>query len=77
MIALIRFVLAILGSPWRSKNRLEAENPALRQQLIDLQQRMNGRAQLTNTIAVFCPAESMVPVDPHVLTIIRPETSVR
>jgi hypothetical protein len=34
MIALIRFVLAILGSPFKSKRRLEAENAALRQQFI-------------------------------------------
>ena len=30
MIALIRFLLAILTSPFKSKSRLEAENEALR-----------------------------------------------
>ena len=35
MIALIRFVLAILASPFKSKSRLEAENAVLRHQLRD------------------------------------------
>ena len=34
MIALILFVLTILALPFKSKIRLEAENAALRQQLI-------------------------------------------
>jgi hypothetical protein len=34
MIALIQFVLAVLASSFKSKSRLEAENAALRQQLI-------------------------------------------
>ena len=33
MIALIRLVLPILASPFKSKSRLEAKNAALRQQL--------------------------------------------
>ena len=48
MIALIRFVLAILASPFKSKSRLEAENAALRQQLIVLRRKVKGRAKLTN-----------------------------
>ena len=34
MIGLLSFVLAVLASPFRSKIRLEAENAALRRQLI-------------------------------------------
>src|SRR4249920_2980060 len=34
MIGLICFVLAVLASPFKSKSRLEAENAALRHQLI-------------------------------------------
>jgi hypothetical protein len=36
MIGLLGFVLAVLTSPFRSRLRLEAENAALRHQLIDL-----------------------------------------
>jgi hypothetical protein len=34
MIGLLRFVLAVLASPFKSKLRLEAENAVLRHQLI-------------------------------------------
>ena len=36
MIALLHFVLAILATPFKSKNRLEAENAALRHQVVVL-----------------------------------------
>ena len=49
MIALLSFVVAILASPFKSKSRLEAENVALRQQLIVLRRKVKGRARLTNT----------------------------
>jgi hypothetical protein len=48
MIALIFFVLAALASPFKSKRRLEAENAALRHQLIILRRKVRGRVQLTN-----------------------------
>src|ERR1700687_3109657 len=48
MIALICFVLAVLASPFKSKSRLEAENAALRHQLIVLRRKMPGRPWLTN-----------------------------
>jgi hypothetical protein len=38
MIALILFVLGILAAPFKAKSRFEAENAALRQQLIVLRQ---------------------------------------
>jgi len=48
MIALICFVLAVLASPFKSKSRLEAENAALRHQLIVLRRKRPGRPWLTN-----------------------------
>jgi hypothetical protein len=48
MIALAYFVLAVLASPFKSKSRLEAENAALRHQLIVSRRKVRGRAQLTN-----------------------------
>jgi hypothetical protein len=48
MIALLCFVLAVLAAPFKSKIRLEAENAALRRQLIVLRRKMRGRVRLTN-----------------------------
>ena len=78
MIALIRFVLTILGSPFKSKSWLEAENAALRQQLIVLRRRMKGRARLANAdLWFFVQLYRWFPSILEVLTIIRPETLVR
>jgi hypothetical protein len=48
MIALIWLLLAVLASAFKSKLRLEAENAALRHQLIVLRRKLMGRARLTN-----------------------------
>jgi hypothetical protein len=48
MIALIRFVLAVLASPFKSKIRLETENATLRHQLVVLRRQLKGRARLMN-----------------------------
>jgi hypothetical protein len=64
MITLIRFVLAILASPFKSKSHLEAENAALRHQLIVLRRTARSRANLTNTDRWFF-VQLMVPVDPR------------
>ena len=53
MIALLCFLLALFASPFKSKCRLEAENAALRHQLIVLQRRVRGRVQLTNGDRLF------------------------
>src|SRR6266567_5012623 len=53
MIALLRFLLTLLVLPFRSKSRLEAENAALRHQLIVLQRRVRRRVQLTNGDRLF------------------------
>jgi transposase InsO family protein len=78
MFALLCFVLAVLASPFKAKSRLEAENVALRQQLIVLQRKARGRPRLTNNdrwffIQLYRWFPSILPV----LTIIRPETLVR
>src|SRR5215470_9436252 len=78
MAALLFFLLRLLVSPFRSISRLEAENAALRRQLIVLQRKVRGRVQFTNADRLFflqlyrwCP--SIV----EVMTTIRPETLVR
>jgi hypothetical protein len=48
MVGLLCFVLAVLTSPVKSRLRLEAENAALRHQLMVLRRRLQGRARLTN-----------------------------
>jgi len=49
MIGLLRFVLGILASPFKSKSRLEAENAVLRHQLIVLRRKLRGRVKLANS----------------------------
>src|SRR5665647_378439 len=78
MIALLSFVLAIVAAPFKSKSRLEAENAALRHQLIVLRRKMQDRVRLTNNdrwffIQLYRWFQSIL----NVLTIIRPETLVR
>jgi hypothetical protein len=48
MIALLCFLLSLLVSPFKSKSRLEAENVALRRQLIILRRKVRSRVHLTN-----------------------------
>jgi hypothetical protein len=43
MIALILLFLNLFAALFRSKSRLEAENAALRQQLIVLRRKVHGR----------------------------------
>ena len=78
MFALLCFVLAVLASPFKSKRRLEAENAALRHQLIVLRRKVRGRARLTNNDRwFFIQLYLWFPSILQVLTIIRPETLVR
>src|SRR5204863_3139386 len=53
VIALLCFFLSLFASRFKSKSRLEAENAALRHQLIVLQRRVRGRVQLTNGDCLF------------------------
>jgi len=78
MFGLICFVLTVLALPFKSKSRLEAENAALRHQLIVLRRRMQGRVRLTNSDRWFLiQLYRWLPSILNVLTIVRPETVMR
>src|SRR5260221_12681736 len=78
MVALICFVLAVLASPFKSKNRLEAENAVLRHQLVVLRRKLKGRARLTNNDRwFFVQMYRWFPPILKVVMIIEPETLVR
>ena len=78
MIALLWVVLAILASPFKSKSRLEAENAALRRQLIVLRRKVHGRVRLTsNDRLFFVQLYRWFPSVRQVLAIVRPETLIR
>src|SRR3982074_3027936 len=78
MIALLCFLLTLFASPFKSRSRLEAENAALRHQLIVLQRRLRGRVQLTNGDRLFLvQLYRWFPSVLKAITIIRPETLVR
>src|SRR5271166_2831962 len=78
MIALFSLFLTLCASPLKSKSRLEAENAALRQQLIILQRVVRGRVRLTNGDRLFLILlYRWFPSVLKAITIIRPETLVR
>src|SRR5207248_11611188 len=78
MIALLCFFLTLFASLFKSKSRLEAENAALRHQLIVLQRKTRGRVHLTNgdrafLVHLYLWFASVL----WAITIIRPDTLVR
>src|ERR1700694_2614418 len=78
MIGLFCVVVAVLGSPFKSKLRLEAENAVLRHQLIVLRRGLHGRVRLTNNdrwflVQMYRWFSSFL----KVVTIVHPETLVR
>ncbi len=78
MIALLCFFLVLLAAPFKSKNRLGAENTALRHQLIVLQRKVRGRVHFTNSDRLFfIQLYRWFPSVLKAMTIIRPETVVR
>ncbi len=78
MIALLCFFLTLFASLFKSKSRLEAENAALRHQLIVLQRKTRGRVHLTNGDRLFLVhLYRWFPSVLKAITIIRPETLVR
>ena len=78
MIALLWFVLAVVAAPFKSKCRLEAENAALRHQLIVLRRTVHRQVRLTNNDRwFFIQLYRWFPSILQVLTIVRPETVVR
>src|SRR5271167_3347032 len=78
MIGLLSLFLALLTAPFKSRNRLEAENVVLRHQLIVLRRNVRGRVQFTNSDRwFFVHFYRWVPSILTALTIIQPETLVR
>ena len=78
MIALLCFVLAVLVSPFKSKSRLEAENAALRHQVVVLRRMVHKRVRLTNSDRLFfIQLYRWFPSVLKVIMVIRPETLVR
>ena len=73
MIALLCFVISVLAMPFKSKSRLEAENAALRHQLIVLRRKVQGRVRLTNNDRWFLiQLHRWFPSMLKVLTVIQP-----
>src|SRR6476646_1776687 len=78
MIGLLCFVVAVLASPIKARIRLEAENAALRHQLVVLRRQLKGRARLTNDDRwFFVQLYRWFPSILTVITIVQPETLVR
>jgi transposase InsO family protein len=78
MIALLCFFLTLLVSQFKPKSRLEAENVALRHQLIVLRRKVRGRVHLSNGDRLFfVQLYRWFPSVLNTITIIRPETLVR
>src|SRR2546428_9403237 len=78
MLALISFLLNMVASLFKSKSRLEAENAALRHQLIVLQRKVRGRVPFTNGDRLFfVQLYRWFPSVLKAVTIIRPEALVR
>jgi len=78
MIGLLCFLLTLFASPLKSRSRLEAENAALRYQLIVLRRKVRGRIRLTNGDRLFLiQLYRWFPSVLKVITVIRPETLVR
>jgi hypothetical protein len=78
MIALFCLLLTLLASPFKSKSRLEAENAALRRQLLILRRKVRGRVRLKNGDRLFfIQLYRWFPSILKSITIVRPESLVR
>ena len=78
MVPLLCLLLRLLASPFKSASRLEAENAALRHQLIVLRRKVRGRVQFTDSDRLFfIQLYRWFPSVLEAITIIRPETLVR
>ena len=78
MVALIFLFLNLVASLFKSKSRLEAENAALRHQLIVLQRKIRGRVHFTNSDRLlFIQLYRWCPSVLKAMMVIRPETLVR
>jgi transposase InsO family protein len=71
-------LVSILILPFKSKSQLEAENVALRHQVMVLRRQVGGRVHLTNLDRLFLvQLYHWFPSIRRVLAIVRPETVVR
>ncbi len=78
VIALMLLALNLLTALFKSKIRLEAENAALRRQLVVLRRKVNGRIQLSNADRLFfVQLYRWFPSILKLITVARPETLVR
>jgi transposase InsO family protein len=78
MAALIFLFLSLVASLFKSRSRLEAENAALRRQLIVLQRKLRGRVEFTNGDRLFfIQLYRWFPSILKVITTFKPETLVR
>src|SRR5215510_6915065 len=78
MVALISFLLNVVASLFKSKSRLEAENAALRRQLIVLQRKVRGGVHFTDSHRqFFIQLYRWFPAVLNAIWIIRPKTLVR
>src|SRR3954469_1132106 len=78
MVGIVGFLIAILLVPFRSKARLQAENAALRHQVIILHRKSRGRVCLSNADRwFFVQLYRLFPSIAQALHILRPETLVR
>jgi hypothetical protein len=78
MAALIFLVLNLAASLFKPRWRLEAENAALRQQLIVLQRKVRGRVEFTNSDRLFfIQLYRWFPSILKAITTFRPKTLVR
>src|SRR6266513_4628837 len=78
MTALIILLLNLGASLFKPKSWLEAENAALRQQLVVLQRQVRGRVQFTNSDRLFfIQLYRWFPSVLNAITTFRPETLVR
>ena len=75
---LLSFILGVLALPLKSKIRIEAENAALRHQVLVLRRQVRGRVHLANfdrlslvQLYQWCPSIS------RALTSVEPKTVVR
>ena len=78
MFTLCWFVLSFLALPFKSKSLLEAENAALRHQLIVLRRKVHGRVRLTNNDRCFLiQLYRWFPSILQVVTVVQPKTLLR
>jgi hypothetical protein len=78
MIDLLKLILGVLASLFRSRAKLEAENLVLRQQINVLRRRMPKRPDLNNTDRfLFVWLYRWYPSVLEAVAIVRPETIIR